>query len=451
MKFDKALKDEACIDEALMEDEACKNTVLIVDDNITNLKVLSTSLSEFGLDVLVAQSGESALKKIQYAQPDLILLDVMMPGIDGFETCRQLKGDERYQAIPVIFMTALTDLTNKVKGLSLGAVDYISKPFHEAEVLSRVKIHLRLHHLNRVLAQKNQQLEREMQERSAYAEHLQITLQDLQNTQMQLIQSEKMSALGKMVAGIAHEINNPMSFVYGNLMPLHDYVQDFSDLLSLYAQQCPEPNALLQEKLNEVDLNFMQADIQRILKSMETGTQRVQEIVLSLQDFSHLDQAGRKATDIHAGLDNTMLLLKHRLQATNHRPEIKLIKSYGEIPAVEGYPKSLNQVFLHILNNAIEALSAEQTEPAITISTDLSPAESPSKFVRITISDNGAGIAKELQSQILNPFFTTKPIGDGTGLGLSVSHQIVTKQHRGHLRCVSQLGEGTQIVIELPL
>jgi len=296
---------------------------------------------------------------------------------------------------------------------------------------------------------------------------LQHTLDQLKKTQTQLIQQEKMVSLGQMVAGIAHEINNPISFIAGNITYTRQYGMELLQLLQLYAKHYPEPVAEIQAEIEAVDLDFVKADFPKLLNSMEEGANRIHQIVLSLRNFSRLDEAGIKPVDIHEGIESTLLVLQHRLKSTLNRPEIQVDKHYGNLPLVECYASQLNQVFLNILGNAIDALDTHPEPRRITICTAVSSqfpivplAESPEKEpqnsqpierVIIRIKDNGLGIPEAIQKQIFDPFFTTKPIGTGTGLGLSISHSIVVDKHGGQLTCISQPGQGTEFVIELPI
>lgn len=291
-----------------------------------------------------------------------------------------------------------------------------------------------------------------------------LTLAQLQSAQSQLIQSEKMSSLGQMIAGIAHEINNPTSFIYGNINPALEYAQDLLNLVKLYRQYCPEPSMEITDYLEEIELDFVADDFPKLLASIQEGANRISEIVVSLRSFSRLDEAQCKHVDIHEGIDNTLLILQHRLKPQPHRSGIQVIKEYGQLPRVECYSGELNQVFMNLLSNAIDALeeigkSAVGFEPIISIRTyalrdDLlgngSNTLGASK-IAISIKDNGSGIAAEVLSKIFDPFFTTKPVGQGTGLGLSISYQIVVDRHGGQLRCDSTLGQGTEFVVELPI
>lgn len=419
-----------------------QSTILIVDDNPTNIQVLFDVLKASGYRVAVSKSGESALKRLQDALPDLILLDVMMPGIDGFETCRRLKQNQETQDIPVIFMTALTDAVDKVKGLSLGAVDYITKPIQHEEVLARIRVHLQLRHLT-------QSLEAQVVERTA---HLNETLENLKQAQLQLVQSEKMSSLGQLVAGVAHEINNPVNFIYGNLTPAEGYVQDLMRLIELFCQEYPQPTPALQACIAEIDLEFVQDDLPKLMASMKLGADRIRQIVLSLRNFSRLDEADVKPVDLHEGLDSTLLILQNRLKNKSGTPAINIIKNFGQLPLVECYASQINQVFMNLISNAIDALDEASSRghlanPEIHITTELWTND----FVRITIADNGPGMSSPVQEKIFDTFFTTKPAGKGTGLGLSISHQIITENHYGYLICESVPGEGTAFHIEIPV
>jgi signal transduction histidine kinase len=274
---------------------------------------------------------------------------------------------------------------------------------------------------------------------------LQQTLQELQHAQTQLIQQEKMSSLGQLVAGVAHEINNPINFIHGNLSPANEYVQNLLELLQLYQTNYPYPDAEILTFAQTIDLEFIAEDLPKILFSMRTGTNRIREMVLSLRNFSHLDEAEIKAVDIHEGIDSTLLILQNRLQVQSDHPEIKIIKEYGNLPLVECYPGKINQVFINIIANAIDALEY-QSSSHILIRTETTIENN----ILIRIIDNGVGIPENLRSHLFEPFFTTKPVGKGIGLGLSISYQIVVEKHGGKLLCNSTVGQGTEFIIEIP-
>ncbi|AFZ16553.1 PAS domain S-box protein [Allocoleopsis franciscana] len=299
------------------------------------------------------------------------------------------------------------------------------------------------------------------------ATQLENTLHELQETQTQLIQTEKMSSLGLLVAGIAHEINNPVSFIYGNIPHATQYTQDLLHLIELYRQQYPHPAPIIQAEEESIDLDFLSEDLPKLMNSMQMGAERIRQIVLSLRNFSRLDKAAREPVDVHQGIDNTLLLLQHRVKAKAGRPKIEIVKEYGELPLVECYAGQMNQVFMNILGNAIDALEELNVErsqveglshdvqsnqeqpptPCIRIRTQLKD----DNTVLIRIADNGPGMTAQVQQQIFDPFFTTKSVGQGTGLGLSISYQIIVDKHGGQLKCASTPGEGTEFWIELPV
>jgi signal transduction histidine kinase len=414
--------------------------ILIVDDTPTNLDVISEALSDAGFTVAIATSGERALQQLERRIPDLILLDVMMPGIDGFETCRRIKANSRTCNVPIIFMTALTDVESKVQGFGLGAVDYVTKPFQEQEVLARVKTHLQLRHLT-------QNLEQQVEQKLA----------ELQSTQIQLLQQEKMSALGNLMAGVAHEINNPIGFVDGNIKHAEGYVKDLLRLLDVYEQEYPQPTNKIEQVIEEIDLPFLREDLPKLVDSIQEGVQRIRNISTSLRTFSRSDTDRPTMCDIHEGIDSTLLILKHRLKASDHRPEIQVVKLYGQLPPVECYAGQLSQVWMNILANAIDALedsnqnrsveSIKAQPNQITVETEASDDQ---QQVVIRIRDNGSGMTDEVKHKIFDYLFTTKGVGQGTGLGLAIAHQIVTEKHAGTLEVDSVPDQGTEFVITIP-
>ncbi|NJO31382.1 MAG: AAA family ATPase [Richelia sp. SL_2_1] len=307
-----------------------------------------------------------------------------------------------------------------------------------------------LEHYNQTLEEKVAQRTQEVNDKNQI---LQKALQDLQSTQAHLIQAEKMSSLGQMVAGIAHEINNPVNFIHGNINHVSQYVQDLLDLIAIYQQENTNSNSIFVKKTSEIDLDFIVEDLPKLLSSIEIGTSRIRTIVLGLRNFSRLDEAEIKTVDIHEGIENTLMILQHRLKVKDSRPEIQVIKEYGQLSQITCYPGQLNQVFMNILSNAIDALEDSQTNHQtrenliIRIVTEILN----SNTARIRISDNGSGIEQKVKRKIFDPFFTTKAVGSGTGLGLSISYQIIVDKHKGQLICNSTVGEGTEFIIDIPM
>ncbi|MBE8968712.1 sensor histidine kinase [Nostocales cyanobacterium LEGE 12452] len=285
---------------------------------------------------------------------------------------------------------------------------------------------------------------------SQQAQQLSKTLKELQNTQAQLIHTEKMSSLGQLVAGVAHEINNPANFIHANLNHASVYSQDILDLLKLYQQTYPNPTPEISDRAQELDIEFLAEDLPKLMASMQVGTKRIRQIVLSLRNFSRLDEADMKFVDINEGLDNTLMILNHRLTATPNQPEIQILKKYGDLPLVECYAGQLNQVFMNVLVNAIDAVEESflvKNEGQIRIQTELTD----EKQVLIQISDNGIGMSEEVKQRVFDYMFTTKPVGKGIGLGMAIAYQIVVDKHRGTIEVDSTLGYGTEFTIGIPL
>lgn len=318
----------------------------------------------------------------------------------------------------------------------------------EIEFVSQIAIHLGVALQQAELLEKTQQQSIELSR----------SLRKLKKSQTQLVQGEKLSSLGELVAGIAHEINNPINFIYGNLIHAHQYARDLLELLSLYRQTYPHPDAQLSDRIAALDLNFLLEDFPKMLSSMQIGADRIRQLVLSLHHLSRGDETEMQPVNLHDGIDSTLLILQHRLKPRSNAVGIRVVKEYGQLPPIECHPNQINQVFMNLLGNAIDALesmqqpdSADLTEPwqQITICTGLiSDLQTGTARVIIRIADNGPGMAQSVQERIFEPFFTTKPAA--TELGLAISHQIIVEQHGGVLECYSQPGEGTEFWIEIP-
>lgn len=433
--------------------------IFVVDDTPYNLRLLTGILQRKDYQVYKALDGETALQEIPTILPDLILLDIKMRGIDGYEVCQQLKANPKTAEIPVIFISGLDAIVDKMKAFKSGGVDYITKPFQPDEVLLRVENQLKLRSLQQTLKEKNFLLEQ--------------TVEQLKKTQTQLVQNEKMASLGQLVAGIAHEINNPVNFIQGNISYVNTYVWDLLELIKQYQKALPNPPATLKEFEEEIDLDFLPQDLQKILNSMQVGSERIQNIVRSLRNFSRLDEAKLKKVDIHEGIESSLMMLQHRLFSQEGQPKVQIIKNYDAmLPKVECYAGEINQVFINILSNAIDALTVpekifQQNQSSASLETQKTPQEwNPqcilpkieistellnSEQVQITITDNGPGIPDRIKQRLFDPFFTTKPVGYGTGLGLSISYQTIVEGHQGEIFCESMPGQGATFKIILPL
>jgi len=443
--------------------------ILLIDDMPNNLRLLSSLLTKQGYKVRSVINGAMGLKAAQAKPPDLILLDINMPDLNGYQVCEQLKQNPVTQEIPVIFLTALDDVIDKVKAFRVGGSDYITKPFQIEEVVVRVQNQLQLRQAQKMLAEQNVVLEQEICDRKKIqtsleereiqlkeqTQRLEAALTEIQNTQLQLVQSEKMASLGQLVAGIAHEINNPISFIYGNVHYLNDYLDNLVDTIKIYQKNYPEPTEDIQTFIQDIDLDFVMDDLRTMIASMQSGVERIHGIVLGLRIFSRLDEAEIKSVDLHEGLESTLLIVQHRLQQSDRRPAIQVIKHYGDLPQVTCYSGQIHQVFLHLIENAIDALEDKSLEsstspdaiPTLEITTELID----NHQVTVSFKDNGAGIPDDIKTQIFNPFFTTKSVGKGSGLGLSICYQIIVEQHQGQLSYVPLPDGGSQFTLQIPV
>ena len=443
-----------------------KGQIAVVDDTAANLHLLCNLLEDAGYDVRPFPMGKLALEGIAYSVPDLVLLDIMMPQMDGYEVCEKLKANELTRNIPVIFISALNETFDKVKAFKLGGVDYITKPFQAQEVLARVATHLEMSRIKKKLQETNViQSEKLAQQNGKLLQlnralenanmELQNNYKQLQQAQLQLVQTEKMSTLGNLVAGVAHEINNPLSFIQGNLNYAMEYIQSLIGHLLLYQQQY-QPTQKIKENAENIELDFLIQDLPNLIKSMKEGIDRIENISTSLRTFSRTDTVAKVPFNLHDGLDSTLPILKHRLKSNQKRPEIEIIKKYGELPNIECFAGQLNQVFMNLLANAIDALEAciddryyENIEnPSYKIEIET---ERKDDRAIVRIRDNGIGMSEEVKSRIFEQGFTTKPVGKGTGLGMAIAHQIVTEKHGGMITCNSTPGIGTTFTITLPI
>jgi len=465
-----------------------KDVILIVDDTVVNLQVLTRILMERGYKIHPAISGKLALNSVQFLLPDLILLDIKMPDMNGYEVCEQLKANHNTRDIPIIFISALTDVFNKVKAFSMGGVDYITKPFQTEEVLARVETHLKLRHTQQQLMQQN--------------ETLQTTLTHLKATQKELIQSEKMVALGQLVAGIAHEINNPLSVINIAVDSINEFLtQDLIHLPEIIAQLSKEEQqgflTLLQTALQHktilsskeerhlkrhlrqqleeqaipeadlkadtlveigiydkfapflfllqsdnsrkiLEITYQLFDLQQSAQMIKMATQHTSKVVFALKNFAHYDHSEKKVkADIASSIEMVLILYQSKLKQKN----IKVIKQYSQLPLIWCYIDELNQVWTNIIHNALQAMNDKGT---LTIQMT-----QQNNQAIVSITDTGSGIAEKIKDRIFEPFFTTKPIGEGSGLGLDIVKRIIEK-HQGSIAVASRPGK-TTFTLFLPI
>ncbi|HEY9621973.1 MAG TPA: response regulator [Crinalium sp.] len=417
-----------------------KADILVVDDVLDNIRLLSNFLVQQGYDVRTAINGQMALMAINALMPDLILLDIRMPGISGYEICQQLKANPVTRSIPVIFLSAGSDATDKVQAFEVGGADYVTKPFQLEEVLARVQTQLTIRDLQQKQEQQNLKLQQ--------------ALDDLQKAQRHLVQQERLATLKQVAAGVAHEVNNPLSFIFCNTEPACRYIEDLLTLVELYQKDCSAVSPETQEFLQKIDFDFAVSDLNNIMRSIKYGADRIRVIVSALQSFTHLDEEQIKETNIHTNIETVLGILHHRLDSRPDNVIIDVQKKYGDLPLMVCYVNQLNQVLFNLLANAIDAIDEKLTHqkyladhPQITITT----AVIHDQTIQIRIRDNGSGISDANQKRLFEPFFTTKPAGSGVGMGLATSRRIIEELHQGRLMLNTSTHEGTEFIIQIPL
>jgi signal transduction histidine kinase len=461
-------------------------TVLLVDDQaLVGAAIRRMLATEEDIVFHYCSEPTQAIQMATEVAPTVILQDLVMPEINGLLLVRFFRANSATRDVPIIVLSAKEDPTLKAEAFALDVNDYLVKLPDKIELIARIRYHSKAY-INLIKqARLHAQVEEQVKRLSEQSQQLTQALTQLQNTQAQLIQSERMASLGQLVAGVVHAINNPVNFIYGNLTYLDEYTRDILDLLLLYQQEYPHPSLKIQEQAEEIDLNFLIEDLPRMLSSMKVGSDRICQIVSSLRNFSRLDESAMKPVNIHEGIESTLLILQHRLKAKTEHSGIQIVKEYGNLPPVECYPGQLNQVFMNILSNAIDALNDYDKERSpdeirnhpsrIAIRTSIVSSQGSAVStqephttdnqqdghgtavpliadkVAIRFIDNGPGIASEVKSRIFNSFFTSKNVGREMELGLAISYQIVVEKHGGSLQCFSEPGKGTEFAIEIPI
>ena len=413
--------------------------ILIVDDKPENIRFLSDFLSKQNYQIRKAINGQAALMAVKILLPNLILLDINMPGMGGYEVCKSLKNDPETSSIPIIFLSAGDDITDKIQAFQVGGIDYITKPFHLEEVLVRVQTQLTVQQLQNELKNKNEQLKN--------------TIIDLKNTQYELIQKEKLVNASRITAGISHEINNPLSFILGNLNPAVEYTQILINVIQHYQQAFPNGTPEINNLIDEIDLDFLIEDFTMIMNSIRTGAERINSVVSAMYIFSRLNQSGIKQFNICESIDSVLMTLSNKITLENEESLISVSRNYQDIPMLMGYANLFNQALLNLIQNAIDSFDSDLISmmdslfiPTIWITTKTTEANQ----IIISIKDNGIGISEENIVHLFEPFFTTKVIGKGVGLGLFTSHQIISEIHKGTLTYHNCPEGGSEFVIEIP-
>ena len=413
--------------------------ILIVDDKPENIRFLSDFLSKQNYQIRKAINGQAALMAVKILLPNLILLDINMPGMGGYEVCKSLKNDPETSSIPIIFLSAGDDITDKIQAFQVGGIDYITKPFHLEEVLVRVQTQLTVQQLQNELKNKNEQLKN--------------TIIDLKNTQYELIQKEKLVNASRITAGISHEINNPLSFILGNLNPAVEYTQILINVIQHYQQAFPNGTLEINNLIDEIDLDFLIEDFTMIMNSIRTGAERINSVVSAMYIFSRLNQSGIKQFNICESIDSVLITLSNKITLENEESLISVSRNYQDIPMLMGYANLFNQALLNLIQNAIDSFDSDLISmmdslfiPTIWITTKTTEANQ----IIISIKDNGIGISEENIVHLFEPFFTTKVIGKGVGLGLFTSHQIISEIHKGTLTYHNCPEGGSEFVIEIP-
>ncbi|MEG4071875.1 histidine kinase dimerization/phospho-acceptor domain-containing protein [Microcoleus sp. Pol14C2] len=414
----------------------------IIADTVT-FQVVQELLTQQGHQVRVVPDDKEGLDLARELSPDVIICDGTSPQINFLEVCRLVKADSlrdsfasRELATAYFILLTTPDQFDEIQELDVPFDDFLFKPIVKHELLARVRASKRSHELRA---------------------RLELTQQELQLSRERILQSEKMSSLGELVSGIAHEINNPITFIYSNLTHVQSYTTDLIELLRLYQQELVNPGSEILQKQQDMDVEFVLDDLLKIVSSMRTGSDRIRQIILSLQDFSRSDRSGWQLFDVSDGLENTLLLLQHRLPAREGRRDIKVMKEFGNLPQIECYAGLLNQAFLNIINHAIDVLEESAQElaelesskfkPVILISTQVVDGQR----ISIEIADNDMAISKDITAQLSEPFLVSQPAEPPISPGLALSYRIIVEQHKGEFKCFSEPGKGTKIQIEIPL
>ncbi|OOZ40710.1 hypothetical protein BOW53_06795 [Solemya pervernicosa gill symbiont] len=424
------------------------NRILIVDDEQINYQLIEAMLITERYECFYAENGKKALLAIERYNPGLMLVDVMMPDMDGYELTERVKGNPALSDIPIILVTTLSDRESRLRGFNSGAEEFISKPVDKIELLCRIRNLMRLKEMIDKAKLNSEALEAEVTNRTnklqASHSELEHTHNELKQTQQKMVHSEKMAAIGQLSAGVAHEINNPVGYINSNLNTLESYIKDLMCLLSSYEhieKLLPENHVAVEELLalkREIDLGYLSKDIAEIIKDCQHGAERVKEIVRDLKDFAHPDMDDWQWANLHSGIDSTINVVWNELKY-----KVEVIKEYGDVPNIECLPSQLNQVWMNLLVNASHAI---EERGVIIVRTGMVDEER----LYVEMEDDGSGMDPAYVDKIFDPFFTTKPLGKGTGLGLSIAFGIIEK-HRGSVGVDSELGRGTCFRIELPI